>query len=580
MSAPDEPLRILSDRMPALPNDLVVTAWSHDPSCPAPIPRKTAYSPDQASTSALASTPSSQRVVMALQHRSLPLWGVQFHPESISSQGGERIFTQFLRNCRTFWQQQLSSAKNDGVRQDARNRLHAWDRSTSLPVWVQKLGSPLVACSSPKPIQPLQRKRFRVVTHALKGSLPSYSQASPLFDRLFRREQGSGSAVWLDSSRSGDPQSCFSYMSTPSWSISYEVDTKSVSLCAGDAKKPLQMAVGAPSARVDLFHGLATPKASRASSPDEEERQDDFWTWLSTVQLSFQSATICGGESPFQAGFVGYLDYEMKRESLTRGKVDGCPSPSQGNNAQSGLPSVYFGFCDRLLTYDHRKEAWNAVYLISTDAQTEAGTSMSQIESALASEGVSLGLSVEEGQRWVKEVEAGMVEVTESAVDPKVRWPTLPALTPSDPAQTYQAKVEAAREYISKGESYELCLTNRFTGTLPEGSGSDYSFDLYQGLRRKNPAPYSAFIDLGQDKTILSTSPERFMSIQAGGQVEMRPIKGTLARAGFREGEEDRRRGKERGEEAMVRWCEEEDERRRKALECDPKERAENLMVS
>jgi para-aminobenzoate synthetase component II len=38
-------------------------------------------------------------VVMALQHRDLPLYGVQFHPESVLTQGGHRLLANWLRAC-------------------------------------------------------------------------------------------------------------------------------------------------------------------------------------------------------------------------------------------------------------------------------------------------------------------------------------------------------------------------------------------------------------------------------------------------------------------------------------------------
>lgn len=37
------------------------------------------------------------QVIMALKHKKLPIFGVQFHPESILSNYGERIFQNFLR---------------------------------------------------------------------------------------------------------------------------------------------------------------------------------------------------------------------------------------------------------------------------------------------------------------------------------------------------------------------------------------------------------------------------------------------------------------------------------------------------
>jgi para-aminobenzoate synthetase component 2 len=38
-------------------------------------------------------------VVMALQHRSLPLYGVQFHPESVLTEGGHRLLANWLVGC-------------------------------------------------------------------------------------------------------------------------------------------------------------------------------------------------------------------------------------------------------------------------------------------------------------------------------------------------------------------------------------------------------------------------------------------------------------------------------------------------
>jgi para-aminobenzoate synthetase component II len=38
-------------------------------------------------------------VVMALQHRDLPLHGVQFHPESVLTEGGHRLLANWLASC-------------------------------------------------------------------------------------------------------------------------------------------------------------------------------------------------------------------------------------------------------------------------------------------------------------------------------------------------------------------------------------------------------------------------------------------------------------------------------------------------
>jgi para-aminobenzoate synthetase component 2 len=42
---------------------------------------------------------SGSGVIMAVRHRNLPLEGVQFHPESVLTQGGHRLFANWLQTC-------------------------------------------------------------------------------------------------------------------------------------------------------------------------------------------------------------------------------------------------------------------------------------------------------------------------------------------------------------------------------------------------------------------------------------------------------------------------------------------------
>jgi anthranilate synthase/aminodeoxychorismate synthase-like glutamine amidotransferase len=60
-----------------LPDSLVATAWTEDP----------------------GEAPGS-KLVMAMHHRTLPIYGVQFHPESIASEHGHRILANFLTLAR------------------------------------------------------------------------------------------------------------------------------------------------------------------------------------------------------------------------------------------------------------------------------------------------------------------------------------------------------------------------------------------------------------------------------------------------------------------------------------------------
>jgi len=49
--------------------------------------------------SLLATGRTESGIVMAVRHRDLPLHGVQFHPESVLTQGGHRILANWLRLC-------------------------------------------------------------------------------------------------------------------------------------------------------------------------------------------------------------------------------------------------------------------------------------------------------------------------------------------------------------------------------------------------------------------------------------------------------------------------------------------------
>jgi anthranilate/para-aminobenzoate synthase component II len=40
--------------------------------------------------------PADEGEIQAMHHQDLPLWGVQFHPESFFSEHGERLLQNFL----------------------------------------------------------------------------------------------------------------------------------------------------------------------------------------------------------------------------------------------------------------------------------------------------------------------------------------------------------------------------------------------------------------------------------------------------------------------------------------------------
>ena len=53
--------------------------------------------PDPLVPIAWSTAPEDEGEVQAMRHRTLPLWGVQFHPESLFSEYGDRLLSNFLR---------------------------------------------------------------------------------------------------------------------------------------------------------------------------------------------------------------------------------------------------------------------------------------------------------------------------------------------------------------------------------------------------------------------------------------------------------------------------------------------------
>ncbi|MEP0067870.1 aminodeoxychorismate synthase component I [Pyruvatibacter sp.] len=134
-----------------------------------------------------------------------------------------------------------------------------------------------------------------------------------------------------------------------------------------------------------------------------------------------------------------------------------------------------------------------------------------------------------------------------------------PATSPcGDPQPTigrdaYRASVARVIELIHAGDIFQANLAQRFDSSLP----ADVTpFDIYQRLAGDAPAPFAAHISL-PDRTLVSSSPERFLKITPDGHVRTEPIKGTRPR-----GETDAR-DKALAEELMN----------------SAKDRAENIMI-
>ena len=117
--------------------------------------------------------------------------------------------------------------------------------------------------------------------------------------------------------------------------------------------------------------------------------------------------------------------------------------------------------------------------------------------------------------------------------------------------EEYLSLIEKAKDFIAKGDAYQLCLTNQLTVETTSNP-----FSVFLALRQTNPAPYLSFMKLGE-VSLVSSSPEQFLRVHESGLVSSKPIKGTRKRSSDREEdlllvEELRTNEKERAENLMI----------------------------
>ncbi|WP_245401855.1 aminodeoxychorismate synthase component I [Nocardia albiluteola] len=219
----------------------------------------------------------------------------------------------------------------------------------------------------------------------------------------------------------------------------------------------------------------------------------------------------------FAGGYVGYLGYEMKAD---------CGGAA---HHRAPAPDAQWIFADRLIVVDHVAERTHLIAL-ATPKDVAGGrdwlTATRAVLAELPERSTLAGLELPTDER---EVHAGLVRGRER----------------------YLADIEDVLTQLRAGETYEVNLTDN-VHVEQDCDG----LDVYRVLRRSNPAPYAAFLRLGETE-IACSSPERFLKVDRDRTVESRPIKGTAPRGATPELDEILRR----------------------TLESDPKTRAENLMI-
>lgn len=237
------------------------------------------------------------------------------------------------------------------------------------------------------------------------------------------------------------------------------------------------------------------------------------------------TAAATGLPAGLRGGYVGYFGYEAR---AAMGMEHGHPVPGYLPAHEAPTPDSLWLPAVRYLVHEHARPGVAARSWLVGD------------------------------EPWCEAAERLLSAVGESASDnAPVNTPELtePLLFPAPAAEAYMDSVRASQHEIYEGNSYEVCLTAQTSARIQNPS-PELFFELYRRQRAHNSAPYAAYLRCG-DFSVLSSSPERFLSVDEQRNAQTKPIKGTVPRGATPE--EDA---------AAAAW-----------LRTDEKTRAENLMI-
>ncbi|KAL8696663.1 MAG: hypothetical protein Q9201_007544 [Fulgogasparrea decipioides] len=450
-------------------------------------------------------------ILMAVKHKTKPFYGIQFHPESIcSDEPSQKVVENWWSEVRQWTKQHKLWVPNS---RDVEGRLRP-SKLASLSMDIEALTE-----LSLQTMDDRTASDDTIETHALtilclspKTALRVRSQVVPLNTTTVDQvcdllDVSHGDAVVLDS----EPHQRHDVGTTTIIGKVYE-DT-------------LTMEYFVSSGKVNVIQNR------RTTTIDLTDYDENIFCYLKAFMNEHKAV---GGDPniPFWGGLVGNISYEACLETID------IQTPSREYK-----PDVNFVFIERSVVIDHQSQQIHVQSIKCDDDD------------------------------WVKRISCRLVEITATAPAVRSYAPhmlQIGGLITYPDSSSYKSKICKCQDFIRRGDSYELCLTNQ--ATISKARRPSISWPMYLQLRSLNAAPFSAYLRLG-GLTLLSSSPERFMRWtrpnthtttlvgETRSNLQFRPIKGTVKR--YPEGPE--------GPVITLDQA--------TALLSTPKERAENLMI-
>ncbi|KAJ4389362.1 hypothetical protein N0V93_006829 [Gnomoniopsis smithogilvyi] len=480
-------------------------------------------------------TEGTERILMALKHRTKPLWGLQYHPESVcTEEEGNRVVRNWLTQALRW------NLENRRVVDDVYMNLLA--RSATRTSLLQGVGSPSES-GLEGPTREFLSDIFKCQNYERRTlRLPDRISVPDIAE--FLNSRGARHII-LESANGDQP------------APTTGVDVRGMfSIVAVDVDHCTQLKYHTG----DRFITIVNGTNGNASQQLRLSRGQTVWQFLAEFHESKKAALDLStsgyvpdeSEIPFLGGFVGYITYEQGLSDIN------VPLRQERGHAR---PDICFAWVSKSVVIDHEKRL---LYIQSLEGD------LPWIEKVVE--------DLRKSSIWCHESRPCSNGIPSDLLKTRI--------VIQEPSQAkYEAKVRMCQEYIAAGECYELCLTDQTKITtrtakprkdgpravhpgrsLQElsahigGTLDDPSWHLYRTLRRRNPAPFASYIRLG-GATLVSSSPERFLQYNRSGLCSMKPMKGTV------------KKSSEPGDGYPTSLAEAE------AILHIPKEEAENLMI-
>jgi len=235
----------------------------------------------------------------------------------------------------------------------------------------------------------------------------------------------------------------------------------------------------------------------------------DCLGWLAG-RLGRCRAETVPGLPPFQGGAAGLFSYDLARQ------LEHLPRPTRDEFA---LPVLTIGFYDVVIAWDHAQDrAW----IISQGLpEADPVKRRRRAEERLRQTRARLESPASDRATSTQDHAPGVLAADQLA--PQYPVQRRDGLTSNFSREGLLRAIQRVIDYVFAGDVFQVNLAQRLL--FP---ARDDPVSLYLRLRRRNPAPFAGYFDLGAFQ-IVSASPERFLRL-TGNEVEARPIKGTRRR--------------------------------------------------